>query len=166
MFGDSHSAFRAQLVVPEHRQLFDYWRECCGQRTMPARSDISPVRFSKLLPGISIINIASEVMNSTFRLAGTRLREIHDCEITGHSINSLDLGDKRNYWLAAYQRTAVEGLPTQGILKGPRLLKEHLVQYWLRLPLSDSSSAGAAMILGHDHFEALPVAEHRTLQSA
>src|SRR3954467_13892603 len=31
-------AFRAQLVVSEHRQLYDYWLERAGSRTMPDRS--------------------------------------------------------------------------------------------------------------------------------
>ena len=164
--GNEHSAFRAQLVVPEHRQLFDYWLECCAGRTMPCRADISPARMGRLLSGISIINVADNVMQSTFRLAGTRLREVHDREITGQTIEALDLGGKRDYWLAAYSRTVNERLPTQGVLKGPRLLKDHLVQYWLRLPLGTGASHRADMILGHDHFEALPMDAQRELQIA
>ena len=164
--GIENSAFRAQLIVPEHRQLFDYWLECCAGRSMPCRSEISPLRIGKLLPGISIINVAEDVLNSTFRLAGTRLREIHDREITGQTLDALDLGQKRDYWLAAYRRTADECLPSQGVLKGPRLHKDHLVQYWLRLPLGPVGASRAQMILGHDHFAALPVAEQRELQSA
>jgi len=55
-------------------------------------------------------------------------------------------------------------LPTQGVLKGPRLHKDHLVQYWLRLPLGPVGASRAQMILGHDHFAALPVTELRELQ--
>lgn len=165
-FGDEHGAFRAQLVVPEHRQLFDYWLECCAGRSMPARADISPSRMAKLLPGISIINVAENVMHSTYRLAGTRLREVLDVEITGQTIEALDLGEKRDYWLAAYLRTADQRLPTQGVLKGPRRYKDHLVQYWLRLPLGDVNANRAEMILGHDHFAALPAADQRERQIA
>jgi len=165
-FGDEYSAFRAQLVVPEHKQLFDYWLECCAGRTMPCRSDISPSRMAKLLPGISLINVADNLMHSTFRLAGTRLREIHGHEITGQTIEALELGEKHDYWLAAYRRTANERIPTQGILKGPRLYKDHLVQYWLRLPLGSVETGRAEMILGHDHFSAAPATEVRRLQSA
>lgn len=163
---DNTGVFRAQLIVPEHRQLYDYWRECCAGCAMPRRSDINPSRISKLLPGITIINIADNVMQSTFRLAGTRLREIHDREITGQTLEALDFGEKRDYWLAAYQRTAHDGLPTQGVLKGPRLLKDHLVQHWLRLPLGGTNTDRAEMILGHDHFEALPAVGLRELQIA
>ena len=68
------NAFRAQLVVPEHRQLFDYWVECCAGRAMPSRGDIAPAKIVKLLPGISLIDISEELGASRVRLAGTRLR--------------------------------------------------------------------------------------------
>ena len=165
-FREDFSAFRAQLVVPEHRQLFDYWLECCSGQEMPCRSDINPCKVPRLLPGISLISVAEDLMSSTIRLAGTRLREIHDREITGQTMGELDWGNKRDYWMAAYRRTAEQGVPTQGVLKGPRVHKEHLVQYWLRLPLSSKRCGPAEMILGHDYFA--PAAEHglRALQSA
>ena len=160
------SAFRTQLVVPEHRQLFDYWLQCCGGRRLPARQDIRPSQMARLLPGITIIDVAPDLPRSTVRLAGTRLREIHDREITGEMIEALEWGDKRDYWLAAYRRTVEQCEPTQGVLKGPRVHKEHMVQYWLRLPLSSNGEGQADMVLGHDFF--VPAAEHygAELQSA
>ena len=166
MVREDFSAFRAQLIVPEHRQLFDYWLECCSGQTMPSRSDINPCHVPRLLPGISLISVADDLMCSRVRLAGTRLREIHDREITGQMVGELDLGDKRDYWLAAYRRTVEQGLPTQGVLKGPRVHKEHLVQYWLRLPLSSKRSCPAEMILGHDYFASAAEQGLRELQIA
>jgi len=160
------SAFRAQLVVPEHRQLFDYWLECCAGRAMPSRSDIKPNLMVKLLPGISLIDVAENLGASTVRLAGTRLREIHDREITGQTIESLDWGEKRDYWLAAYRRTVEHSEPTQGVLKGPRVQKEHMVQYWLRLPLSCGEIGRANMVLGHDYFVPATMQHTRELQIA
>jgi hypothetical protein len=152
------TAFRAQLVVPEQRQLFDYWLACCDGRAMPARHDIKPCQMARLLPGIILIDVAEDLSRSTVRLAGTRLREIHDREITGQTIDSLEWGDKRDYWLAAYRHTVENAEPTQGVLKGPRVQKEHMVQYWLRLPLSREGNGKADMVLGYDFF--VPAAEH------
>jgi hypothetical protein len=160
-----YKAFRAQLVVPEHRQLFDYWLECCAGRAMPSRSDIQPSAMVKLLPGLCLIDVDDDLGASTVRLAGTRLREIHDREITGQTIESLDWGDKRDYWLAAFRRTVEQGQPTQGVLKGPRVQKEHMVQYWLRLPLS-RHGARAEMVLGYDYFVPATVQHTRELQIA
>jgi hypothetical protein len=46
----------------------------------------------------------------------------------------------------------VDGKPTQGIVRGPRVNKEHLVQYWVRLPLAAGNGSGIRMILGLDYF--------------
>lgn len=129
---------------------------------MPGRQDISPAKMGRLLPGITLVDVAEDLPRSTIRLAGTRLREIHEREITGQAIEALEWGDKREYWLAAYRRTVERGEPTQGVLKGPRVQKEHMVQYWLRLPLSRGGDK-ADMILGHDFF--VPAAEHYGTQA-
>jgi hypothetical protein len=150
-------AFRAQLVVPEQRQLYDYWHEKAAGRIMPTRADISPTQIPRLLSGLSLISVNDDCGRSSVRLAGTRLREIYDREITGLCIEDLDWGDKRDYWLASYRRTIEEGVPTQGILKGPRSHKEHMVQYWLKLPLRTADGDGVGMVLCYDYF--MPASE-------
>jgi hypothetical protein len=137
-------AFRAQLVVPEQRQLYD-------GGALPCRADIKPTEIPRLLCGISIIEVAPSLAASRVRLAGTRLREIYDREITGLTLDDLDWREKRDYWHAAFARTIHEGLPAQGLVVAPRHDKEHLVQYWLRLPLAGLDGK-VAMVLGYDHF--------------
>jgi hypothetical protein len=151
------SAFRAQLVVPEQRQLYDYWLEQAAGRTMPSRADIRPAQIPRILPGISLVDVEPELGRCRVRLAGTRLREIFDREITGLCIEDLDWGDKRDYWLASYRRTVEDRAPTQGIIKGPRSHKEHMVQYWLKLPLSSGNAEAVGMVLCYDHF--MPASE-------
>ncbi|MFM8747082.1 MAG: PAS domain-containing protein [Aestuariivirga sp.] len=149
--GSVNIAFRAQLVVPEQRQLYDYWLSCGGGKPMPSRADINPADIPRLLPFVSLIDVADDVKQSRVRLAGTRLRDVFDREITGLTIGDLDLGEKQDYWLAAYRHTVFDGKPTQGIVRGPRVNKEHLVQYWLRLPLA-AAGGGVNMVLGLDYF--------------
>ena len=156
MAGSTHAAFRAQLVIPEHRQLYDYWIDKAAGRRMPDRRDIRPADFPRLLPFVSLVDIGSETARYRVRLAGTRLREIYDCETTGLYLDELDWGDKRDYWLAAYHRIASEGKPAQGAVRGPSTQKEHLVQFWLKLPLS-SANDRIGMILCYDAF--VPAAE-------
>jgi hypothetical protein len=145
-------AFRAQLVVPEQRQLYDYWLEKAAGRSMPSRADIKPTQIQRILPSISLVDVHVELGKSRIRLAGTRLREIYDREITGMCIEDLDWGDKRDYWLASYRRTVEEGVPTQGIIRGPRNHKEHLVQYWLKLPLCGEDCDQIRILLCYDYF--------------
>ena len=164
MAGSTHAAFRTQLIIPEHRQLYDYWIDKAAGRRMPERRDISPLHFPRLLPFVSLIEIGAG--RYRVRLAGTRLREIYDCETTGLYLDELDWGEKREYWLAAYRHIFEAGKPTQGVVRGPRVQKEHLVQYWLKLPLSVDGRA-CGMILCYDAFlPATDMAEHNAEMQA
>ncbi len=144
-------AFRAQLVVPEQCQLFDYWLELAGQNALPSRADFSPQRLPRLLPGISLVDVADDISQSRIRLAGTRLREIYEREVTGLMVSEVPPANKRDYWLAAYHRAVREALPTQGVVRGPMVNKEHVVQYWMKLPLRTTSDK-VGMVLCYDHF--------------
>ena len=146
------TVFRAQLIVPEQRQLFDYWIQKSVGRAMPRRSDINPIHIPRILSGISLVEVSPDKTRCRIRLAGTRLREIYDREITGLQIEDLDWGDKHDYWIAAYRRTIEEGKPTQGVVRGPRTHKEHLVQYWLKLPLATVNDE-VGMLLCYDYFQ-------------
>lgn len=117
---------------------------------MPDRSDVRPSAFPRLLPCISLLE-RSDRGRLRVRLAGTRLREMFDREITGLYLDDCDWGDKRDYWRAVYDHLATTCLPAQGVVRGPHLNKEHLVHFWLRLPLQHADRP-AAMILGHDTF--------------
>jgi hypothetical protein len=164
--GSVNIAFRAQLVVPEQRQLYDYWLSRSNGGSPPSRADINPAHIPRLLPFISLIDIAEDLGTSRVRLAGTRLRDVYDREITGLRIEDLDLGQKRDYWMAAYRHTALEGKPTQGIVRGPRVNKEHLVQYWIRLPLVCGDGSGIGMVLGLDYFISGLEEEERQVSTA
>jgi hypothetical protein len=164
--GSVNIAFRAQLVVPEQRQLYDYWLSRGEGKMMPCRADINPADIPRLLPFVSLVDVAAELGQSRVRLAGTRLRDVFDREITGACLDDLDLGQSRDYWLAAYRHTALDGKPTQGIVRGPRVNKEHLVQYWLRLPLAAPDGNGVCMVLGLDYFLSVIEDEERQANSA
>jgi hypothetical protein len=164
--GSVNIAFKAQLVVPEQRQIYDYWLGCAPGKAMPARADINPAQIPRLLPFLSLVDVAHEIERSKIRLAGTRLRDVYDREITGLAIDELDFGAKREYWMAAYRHTAVDGKPTQGILRGPLVNKEHLVQYWIKLPLADPATGAVTMVLGLDYFLSAIDDEHRQANTA
>lgn len=144
--------------MPEQRQLFDYWLEISGDAAIPSRADVNPARISRLLPGISLIDVCSPLECSRIRLAGTRLREVYDKEVTGLAVEALGWDEKRGYWLEAYERTVHQAEPSQGVLQGPMVGKEHMVQYWLRLPLRTVGDA-VSMVLCYDFF--IPVSELR-----
>lgn len=145
----SELAFRAQLVIREQRELFDYWRSCARGDRLPARADINPAAISSLLPGISIVDAGRFPEQSVYRVAGTRLREIFGREVTGKCVFDLDYGEKRKYWLAVYRKVIDDSIPMQGAVKGPVVDRDHIVLFWMRLPLSDDGRA-VNKVLCHD----------------
>ena len=133
----SELAFRAQLVIREQRELYDYWCRCAGARHLPARGDIDPSAFRNLLPFVCLIDIDLGVNDAIVRLAGTRIRDIYGFEITGKTLGDFQWGDKAEYWQAAYNRVIRRRAPLQGAVKGPVVNRDHITLFWLRLPLSD-----------------------------
>ena len=115
---------------------------------MPHRSDISPADFPRLLPSISLLELDPK-NRLKVRLAGTRLRDIHDREVTGLYLDDFDFEGRDAYWHAAYARVIETGRPAQGAVRAPRPSKDHLVQFWLRLPLA-ATCGRPRMILCHD----------------
>jgi hypothetical protein len=153
----SNVAFRAQLIIAEQRQLYDYWAAIAGGRNMPSRDDVSPAHFPRLLPYISLLERADSRLK--VRLAGTRLRDIYEREITGLFLDDIDWGEKKSYWDAVYDHVTKTLRPAQGVVRGPRVDKKHLVQFWLRLPLSHEEKP-ANMILCHDTFVSAQAVPH------
>ena len=145
----SRVAFRAQLVIAEQRQLFDYWLERAAGAAMPARRAIRPADIPHLLPNICLIDIHRPPYRLRFRLAGTRVRDIYDREVTGLYFDDIDWGGQAEYWRTAHERVADTGRPAQGVVRSLKASKDHLVHFWLRLPLA-TDGPDASMILGYD----------------
>lgn len=133
----SGRAFRAQLVTPGQRELFDYWLRSADGRRMPARSDLDPLKVPRLLPHMGLIDVRGGVGEASFRLAGTRLHEIYGQEITGKRIGEVFSGARAAYWQRVHGRLVDAGLPLQGVVRGPTEGREHVLLFWLRLPLSE-----------------------------
>ena len=136
----SGRAFRAQLVIQGQRELFDYWLETAGARTMPARSDLDPLKVPRLLPSIGLIDVRSGLDEACFRLAGTRLHEIYGQEITGKRASDVFAGESGDYWRRIHERLLQTGQPLNGVVRGPAKGRDHIVLFWLRLPLSEDGS--------------------------
>lgn len=133
----SELCFRAQSLIPEQRELFDYWRCLCGRRRMPARAEIAPADIRHLLPRVGLIDIEPSFGQSVVRLAGSALRDIYGCELTGKCLGEIDWGERSGYWRDIHRRLVQQTAPLQGTVRGPAAEREHVTLSWLRLPLSD-----------------------------
>lgn len=130
---------------------------------MPGRSDIHPGHIPRLLPQLSLIDVECNPRRYRIRLAGTRLYDVYERDITGCYVDEIDWGCKVGYWSTAYRRVADGARPAQGIVRSPLAGKDHLVQFWLRLPLSDDGEE-VTMILSYDAF--VPVSKAVRLSGA
>jgi hypothetical protein len=136
----SGRAFRAQLILQGQRELFDYWLSSAGARRMPARSDLDPLEIPQLLPSIGLIEIRDGLDDATFRVAGTRLRDIYGEEITGKRAGEVFSGEAADYWRRIHLRVLESGVPLHGVMRGPAKDRDHVVLFWLRLPLSETGA--------------------------
>ncbi|MDP2123669.1 MAG: PAS domain-containing protein [Parvibaculum sp.] len=147
-------AIRAQLIVPEQRELFDYWRSKSIDGAYPMRADIQPGELRAMLPSLSLLDVIAESEDTVrlrVRLAGTRLRDYFGVETTGHFLDEYDLGDQTEYWNAAYREVIGVGRPAQGVIALDAWKQPNVFQFWLRLPLVNDEGQ-IAMVLGHDAF--------------
>ncbi len=145
----SELAFRAQVILREQRELYDYWRACAQSRPIPSRFDIDPVAIPHLLPGLSLIDARTGLDSLRYRLAGTRVGQIYGAEITGRAVFEIGSQLKKDYWRSVYRRVVNEQIPMQGAVRGPAAGREHLLLLWLRLPLG-GLAGGVERVLGYD----------------
>lgn len=69
------------------RVLYDYWREKCGDRRMPARADLDPIEIpNSVLPGISLVDVVPDERRYVYRLVGTGDVEMRGHDPTGKSV--------------------------------------------------------------------------------
>lgn len=145
--------FRSQLVFEKQRDVFDYWHDKCTHDQLPSRSDISPTGFVKALPMISLIEISDQdgVGRYSYRLAGTGLHAHFQQEVTGKSLSDLYDQQAQTYWQQILDVLVARKAPACGTLYPDNAASDHLVQFWMRLPLVDTAGM-VNMVLSYDLF--------------
>jgi len=142
--------FRSQLLLPEQREVYDYWLALCEGRAMPARADVQPAGLLAHLPTISLVEIKGQTFQ--YRLAGTRLRDAYGMELTGKCIEEIKFDlPTRSYWRASFQRAVLLGKPIQGVSAFRSRRKNEIFDFWMRLPLSSSGDT-VDMLLCYEAF--------------
>jgi hypothetical protein len=153
-------AFRAQLVIPEQREVYDYWLQCCEENKLPSRRNIEPKGMRAHLSHVTLFDVDRVRTSFKVRLAGTGLRDVYGQDITGSYISDIPfLTDK------SLKRIVSKARPAQGVSAVNIENKDHLVQFWLKLPLSEDGVL-VNMVLGFDVFLPMEKAVALTQQYA
>lgn len=153
------TALRHQMVLPEQRRIYDYWRSKCRAGRIPSRSDINPAEIREHLPMISMVEACTDSGHQRYkyRLAGTGFWDLFEDEITGRYVDELPIGDRTNYWQRVFDRIMSSRRPSVGVTRPGTPVRSYMAQFWVRLPLSDDGET-VNCILGFDHLVKNPAA--------
>ena len=144
----------AQIGAPAaaaraHEELFGYWASLRRGTRLPARLQIDPRDIKRLLPTVSLIDVAREPLDFRMRLAGTALYGVYGREITGKRLSEIYNTAAADYWRAELGKVARDGRPAAGVHNLAWRGAAHLSILWLRLPLA-ANGRDVDMILGFD----------------
>ncbi|MDB5449664.1 MAG: hypothetical protein JWQ52_792 [Phenylobacterium sp.] len=144
----------AQIGAPAaaaraHEELFGYWASRRQGARLPARRDIDPAGFKRLLPTVSLIDVLAEPFDFRLRLAGTGLYGVYGREITGRRLGEVYNSAAADYWRVELSNVVAERRPAVGVHSLAWRGASHLSILWLRLPLA-SNGCDVDMILGYD----------------
>jgi len=102
------------------RRLYNYWDAKRGEREFPARADIDPLDLPALLPNIFLVDVLpadAPDQNGTgqpqfrYRLAGTRVDEIHGQSLTGKMPSDIKTAEIANEVESQYRQVLVDRRP-------------------------------------------------------
>lgn len=141
--GASAAAARA------HEELYAYWSGLRQGHRLPARRDINPKDFKRLLPTVSLLDVDRERSDFRLRLAGTGLYGIYGREITGRILGDVYSPTAAEYWRAELMKVVEDRRPGVGVHNLAWRGASHLSILWLRLPLA-GNGRDVDMILGYD----------------
>lgn len=130
--------FAAKLMVPEHREFFDYWRSKVSDGELPSRQDIDPIEVPRLLPWIILYEVAWQdgKPRFRFRLVGTGNVQRYGRDASGKWFEEVYSGDILAKQLAVFGAVATNGRPHLSHQTLPVADKEHVTYHRLILPLA------------------------------
>jgi hypothetical protein len=123
---------------PDTITMYKYWLEKCGDRTMPARSDIDPVEMPRrLLPGICIVDVVTDERRYVYRLVGTGDAEVRGNDPTGKSVLEGFFGPSAEDALSCYDKVVKSRAPFLDAAPFTAPSGKYVNEETLFLPLSD-----------------------------
>jgi hypothetical protein len=128
---------KTSLLSEGMRRLYDYWKGKSNDGHLPRREDIDPGALPDLLPNIFLVDIEETPRRYRVRLAGTAVAECFGEDMTGKTIDSLDLGKDRSAILGLYDQAAQYGEPSYDRHQfWTKAYGQHLSYERMLLPLS------------------------------
>ena len=145
----SGRAFRAQLVMQGRARALRLLASLGGCAAHAGKVRSRPPQGATTSSHLGLIDVREGIEQASFRLAGTRLRDVYGQEVTGKRVDEVYCGDCADYWRRIHARVVEAGQPLHGVVRGPAAGRDHIVLFWMRLPLSEDGGK-VDRILCHD----------------
>lgn len=128
----------AEIASPSIHQLYAYWADKRGGRSMPRREDIDPMQLKPLLPDLVISELEPAPLRVRYRLVGTRVAEVTGLDYTGLYLDEVDFGDRgEEDWTAQYAWVFDQRVPVFGKSSAQAQEGDRKVEYeYAMLPLT------------------------------
>ena len=145
---------RRQIDIPPHvhpstKAIYRYWLGKCGDRPMPARSDIDPLDMPKdVLPGVCLVDVVDDERRYVYRLVGTADAEVRGYDPTGKSVLEGFFGPSIEAVIANYDRVVSTRAPYLDPLHYTSSSGRYVTEETIFLPLSDDGE-NVSKILVH-----------------
>ncbi|NIA71203.1 PAS domain-containing protein [Pelagibius litoralis] len=125
------------LKSPINQQGLEYWNRKRGNRRMPARADIEPAEFLKILPHIFLLDVQAKPLDFRYRLIGTKMDEHMMGSYTGLWMSQIAHQKAPSRIWSSCRRVTEERVPLSSDTPYVGKNKEFLTTEDLILPLSD-----------------------------
>ncbi len=138
------------LSHPVLSVLHAYWQSKCGERTMPARSEIAPEDLKPILGCVMLTDVLADG-RLRFRLVGTEVERLFGRRMTGEYADDLLIGAYGQNVLALYRRTISDRRPvfSRDVVhtqSGAQMISERVM-----LPLSNDGAIVNMVITGQTY---------------
>lgn len=95
------------FAIARNRQLYEWWLERRGARTMPARADFDPCDMRGMLGFFSFLEVLPDG-RFRFRIDGTEVVAATGVDMTGRMADLYPHSERRDAILASYRRIVAE----------------------------------------------------------
>ncbi|WP_421882147.1 PAS domain-containing protein [Pacificispira sp.] len=137
------------------REIYHYWNDRRGSRRSPSRSDIDPLDFHRLLPGVTLLTVVStDPLDLVYKVVGTREVTFRGRDPTGLTVSSAFHGPSPENALRSYAAVIERHEPlfrrdTLRSLTGNMVREERIF-----LPLSaEDETVDQILLYASDHKE-------------
>jgi hypothetical protein len=142
----------AELRAPRLQSVLDLWQRKRGGRLAPARRDLDPAELKPVLPCVTLVDVHHDPLDFRYRLVGSEMVLAYGRDVTGQSVNDLQLVGLRTLIWRDLSELVETAQPQYTALYYTNLMGHLRAYQLLRLPLS-SDGARLDMLLLVAEFE-------------